>query len=153
MSSFESSFGITVFLPNCAFEAEINRDILSSTIAGIDLKMTEDGIDEDFDVRMMTAAYSVIDTADDLAHNRHENPDHAVTDIAFSFIYAFQKIHGMSKLIELRGLIGMMEYDKMIFSPCSDLDTYKKAIHMIRNKMDDIEDTEIPEMPIGKTIH
>lgn len=145
-------FGIVVHLPQCSFEAEILRDTISDTVAYIDKYWTENGVDTDLETRMSRSWESVIATANTILTGTCKSSDEAITDIAYGFIYAYSKQHGMANLIELRGLIGMTEDQKLIFHGCHDSLSFIELGTKLRSTSVDEQSTDYTQQH-RRTIH
>lgn len=149
---FNNSFGVSVFLPNCAFDVEISRHVISQTIMEIDESLTEQHIEDDVDERIAVAVDTILRSAHLLSTGQCSDHNKAVTDIAFCFLYSFQKVHGMTRVIELRGLIGMMEENKLIFSPCVTDAQFKSATSSIREQIEQDENLRMYD-PVKPVLH
>jgi len=151
-----TSIGVTVYMPNCSFQAEISREAIPESVSDIDEELNTKGVDLESITRIATVMSNTMNISTMMA-NGEIDQEQGVSYIAFGFVYAFVKEQGFDKLINLRGLIGCLSEDKLYLNPCVDADSYKKAVATMNSaakEMIGYDDDEMVDMtPKKPTIH
>ncbi len=130
-----TGFGVAIFLPTCAFEAEVSLHGLEETIAAMNKTMEEHEVPSDVSSRMSAAVQNAIDISALLADGEITQED-AIAEIAFNFIYAFAQ-QGETQVRSLRGLVGALVDDQLFFSAADDEESFRNSVTTIREIMEE----------------
>ena len=132
-------FGVILILQECSFSAELHRDSIPEMMQSIDDRLTEQGAPEE----TLARCAMMMNNALRLSHlvANHEM-DHAagVTDIAYSFVYAFGKQVGFEQMGTIRGLTGSCLRDNLTLNPCLDETDFQQQSYYLNRKMEDHEE-------------
>jgi hypothetical protein len=124
----QNRFGVTLVLGACAFSAEIARDTIAEALAEIDDLLTEQGAPDDTEARVEL----VMDNASAISAmvaNDEISQDEAVTDIAYSVVYALGKTLGVDQVVMLRGLTGSYLKNVLSLNPCLGESDYEVSMN------------------------
>lgn len=117
MLDLTDKFGITLILPLCAFSAELARESIHKMLVDIDERLTEQGAPENNHARSGLMMENAITVSKMVANDEIDHTD-GVSDIAWSFIYAFAKAVGFEQVDVVRGLTGTFIKNHLSMVPC-----------------------------------
>ena len=155
LGTSDISVGVTIFMPNCSFQAEIVRDAITETINEIDLDLTNKGFTStDQTNRILNVMTYIIGISALVAKGEIDQED-GISEIAFGFMYAYVKEQGSGDIATLRGLIGCLVNNKLYLTPCMNNESYEKATNIIRESAQELigYDDMIDKTPKKPTIH
>lgn len=139
-----TKFGITLVLPDYAFAAELHRDSIDQMLREIDERLTDEGAPDEPEARCEAMLENALAISTMVA-NREVDHMEAVSDIAYSFVYAFGTVVGFDQVKLLRGLTGTYLRNRLNFNPCLGDAEYEMETSMLQRRMDDDDfDFEIP---------
>lgn len=154
MLKVTDNFGVTLILPLCAFSAELARDSIQKMLLDIDEQLTEQGAPENSHARSSLMMENALNVSRMVADNEIDHTD-GVSDIAWSFIYAFAKAVGFEQVDMVRGLTGSFLKDHLSLVPCLgelEFQTETATLHRHMANHTDIDDWEIDTEPMP-TVH
>lgn len=148
------SIGITVFMPDCSFQAEISRQIIPKTIADIDAELAEEGCSDDDESRISAAIWRSMVISSSIADGKIDQ-EYGVTEIAYSFVYAYVKKSGLESLADLEGIVGCLAEDSIYLNPCVDRKSFEEASEVMRQSAATVMgyDDAVDITPPKPTIH
>ena len=128
------SIGITVFMQDCSFQAELSRQSVTDTIAELDADLTQQGVPKsDTQGRIAAVMLRSLDLSA-LLMRGHMDQEDGVMEIGCGFLYAFVKEKGLAPLKTLRGLIGCLTDDTLYLNPCVDACSYETLVPAMRQQ-------------------
>ena len=148
----DSTLGITVYLHSCAFQVEIVRKSIPEAVHQIDEMWKEFSHNNEAliqavmeNARAMSHYVGQQDDNDDLDDdldddlgeddsNETELPDQEtlISEIAYSFLYAHIKKHGIECISDIRGFVGTLIGDRVVVEPTPDEADYLRTIESTR---------------------
>lgn len=154
MPEITDKFGVTLILPLCAFSAELARDTIHTMLMDIDARLTEQGAPENSHARSGLMMENALNVSKMVANDEIDHTD-GVSDIAWSFIYAFAKAVGFEQVDVVRGLTGSFVKDRLSMVPClGELEFQMESAtlqrHMANHSDTDEWDIDAGQMP---TLH
>lgn len=142
--SDQTKFGITLVLPEYAFVAELQRESIDQMLREIDERLTDEGTPDDPEARCEVMLDNAL-AMSSLVAKREVDHMEAVTDIAYSFVYAFGTVIGFDQVKLLRGLTGTYVRNRLNFNPCLGDAEYESETSLLQRHMDDDDfDFELP---------
>lgn len=139
MQTSDTDFGVTLLLLNCAFSAEVRRDVLEEVLADIEEQLTASGAPDDDDTRVELMLGNINEVSTMVANAEIEHEE-GVADIAYSFIYCLGKTLGVDQVINLRGLTGSYYRNKLQLNPCLGESEYKQEMAVLQRAMEESPD-------------
>lgn len=150
-------FGVILILPECAFTSEIDRTTIATMMQDIDDKLTEQGAPEESYMRSELMFANVLAISTMVANREVQNNVIALTNIAYSFLYAFGKPIGFENMVPLRGVTGTYLRDRLVINPCLSEVDYQTESAYLGQKMSDHEADDDDEwdvrLSIPPTVH
>lgn len=101
-----------------AFSAELQRDSIMETMEEIDNQLTEQGAPDEIKARCDLMMDNALALSTMMVNNNSVDREAAVTDIAYSLVYAFGKGVGFNVAVGLRGLTGSYIRNSLRLNPC-----------------------------------
>ena len=147
------SFSVSVYMPNCTFSAELQRDGIGEADIEMDTEMTKSGIfPPDTTARVSAVMDRVVDVANLLIAGEMTQED-AISEIAFGFIYTYAREQGIDGLATLCGLVGCLTENGVYLNPCADAATYQSCVDGMREAMSEAGSEMMDVTPPKPTIH
>jgi hypothetical protein len=135
------NFGITVVLPQCAFSAELARESIQKMLMDIDDRLTEQGAPENSHARSGMMMENALNVSKLVANDEIDATD-GVSDIAWSFIYAFAVTVGFDQVHVVRGLTGSYLRDRLSMVPCLGETEFQTESALLQRYTRDYDDSE-----------
>jgi len=115
----KESIGLAIFMPNCAFQVELDRDSIDAGLEEIDealdnIKVEKNDEDRIAEVMQNAFALSMALCNDEMDSNT------AVSEMAFAFLYVYRKQIGDIN-DNIRGIISFLTKDYIHFSTCLEV--------------------------------
>jgi hypothetical protein len=139
MQTSNADFGVTLLLLNCAFSAEVRRDVLEEVLADIEAQLTASGAPDDDDTRVEWMLGNINEVSAMVANAEIEHEE-GVADIAYSFIYCLGKTLGFDQVVNLRGLTGSYFCNKLHLNPCLGEIEYNREMAVLQRAMEESPD-------------
>ena len=152
----QDKFGIVLILPECSFTADLHRGAIPEMMKDIDEKLTEQGAPEGPETRCAMMVHKALVLSHMIACKEMDKAS-GVTDIAYSFLYAFGKQIGFDNMESLRGVTGSFLRNILNLNPCLNEIDFEQQTNFLKRKIrehdergDDIWDYDLSE---GPTLH
>ena len=162
MSDITDGFGVTVFLPYCTFQMEIQKNGIEPFYKKIEKYFDDAGIENDVEKRI-TEAMLDVDSISKLMSEGTVDVEQAAMSLAYKFVYAYVKRH-MDHWKDMHAIVGMVRDGKLFIDGYKCLDKYLAVVEVIKELSegnefveDDTDEEEITELAnnymIKPTLH
>lgn len=124
--TMQDSLGLAIFMPNCAFQVELDRESIDSGIDEIDEALNQLEIDADDESRVSEVMQNAFALSMALCNNEMESTT-ALSEMAFAFLYVYKKQKG-SLQDNTRGIIAFLTREYIHFSTCDDASVFDENV-------------------------
>lgn len=146
-------FSITVFLPDCSFEAEVNKINISDEITKIEKELSSRDIPDDVYERINDVVINVMGISSMIGEDLI-NKEEGCKKIIYNFLYAVVKQNSLEidDFSDIDAIIGLTSGTHLYIQAYEDLVSYKTQVKIIENMVgvDVLKNISIPPSP---TIH
>jgi hypothetical protein len=147
-----NTLGLAVFMPNCSFQVELDRDYIDEALEEIDATLNKSNIDQDNDERIFQVMQNALTISIALSNDELDSTT-ATTELAFSFLYAYKKQVGPVSL-KTRGIIGLLSQEYVHFSSCTNASKFQEQVDKTRALHEEVMgDDLIDKTPPKPTLH
>ncbi len=146
------TLGLAVFMPNCSFQVELDRDYIDEGLEQIDAALDKLNIEQDYDKRIFEVMQNALAISVALSNDELDGTI-ATTELAFAFLYAYKKQVGPVSL-ETRGIIGLLNEEYVHFGSCNNASKFQEQVDKTRALHEEVlGDDLIDKTPPKPTLH